>query len=599
MKNLNKIIIGLFALLLVLSSCEDGIDPITAVDPGADAGAPVIKVTSPTEGLSLKVNEVFASVDISFEATDDIELETVTVSLNNVQLATFSSFIDYRRFIVDDLSYDKLADGDHVLKVVATDINGKTTTETVNFKKEPAYIVKYAGEVFYMGFDGDYTDLVALEKATVVGSPMLNDDNLNGSNSYEGALDSYLTFPADRFKTNEFSVIFWMKVNDAANKNGVKRAGVITLRSPMVDGKHDLKKGFTFFREDAGGNQRFKLNIGSGEKNHWFDGNTAADVAPNSGEWVNFAFTVSGSEATVYIDGQVVKTGTHDGIDWTDCNLLSIMSGAPNFTQWNHWSDQSLLDELRIFNRPISQQEIQQIMADDSGEFVSSYTPTYAGEMFYMPFDGNYNELFREMEATAVGSPGLAGESVAGANAYKGAADSYLTFPPDERGAITTSEFSATMWHKVNATPDRAGILTMRSPMTDGGTKNDLTKGFSFFRENANGMQRFKLNVGMGTAGQWVDGGEDADVDPTVNEWVHLAFTIGTDKATVYINGEVAKEQSLASPVDWTGVDILSIMSGAPNFTQWNHWSDQSILDELRLYGKALSQAEVQATMGI
>ncbi|WP_303318455.1 LamG-like jellyroll fold domain-containing protein [Flavivirga abyssicola] len=597
---MKKIINSILALLLILLvfSCDNGIDSITAVDPGPDAGAPVISITSPTEGLTLKVNEVFASVDIKFEAADDIELKSVAVSIDNVQLNNFDSFIDYRRLVVDNLIYDQIADGDHELKVVATDISDKTTIETINFTKEPAYIPKYPNEILYIAFDGDYTDLVSLEKAAVEGTPGFNDDNLNGASSYMGAQESYLTFPADRFKNNEFSAIFWMKVNDAPNKNGVKRAGVVTLRSPMVDGKHDLKKGFTFFREDVAGNQRFKLNVGSGEKNHWFDGNTAADVDPTADKWVNFAFTIAGNEATVYIDGQVVKTGPHDGIDWTDCNILSIMSGAPNFTQWNHWSDQSLLDEFRIFDRAISQQEILQIMADDSGEFVSGYTPTYAGEMFYMPFDGNYNELFRDLEAAKVGTPGFAGESVEGTDAYAGATDSYLTFPTDERGALTTNEFSATCWYKVNNDPNRAGILAMRSPMTDGGTKNDLTKGFSFFREDAGGMQRFKLNVGLGSANQWVDGGATADVDPSVDKWIHLAFTIASDKATVYIDGEVVAENALASPVDWTGVDILSVMSGAPNFTQWNHWSDLSLMDELRLYDKALSQSEIQTIMG-
>lgn len=269
------------------------------------------------------------------------------------------------------------------------------------------------------------------------------------------------------------------------------------------------------------------------------------------------------------------------------------MSGAPNFTQWNHWSDESLMDELRIFDRTITQEEIQQIMADDSGQFVSSYPPTFDGEMFYMPFDGDYNELFRDMEAITVWSPGFAGESVRGDDAYAGAADSYLTFPANEIGPLTTEAFSATFWYKVNADPDRAGILVLAPPMTEGGTLNDLTKGFRFFRENAGGNQRFKLNVGSGDTGNWFDGGEAADL-PVNAGWTHMAFTISQSQATVYIDGEVVSQGSLPA-LDWTGCDILSIMSGAPNFTEWNHWSDASLIDELRLYNKVLTQEEIQS----
>jgi hypothetical protein len=444
-----------------------------------------------------------------------------------------------------------------------------------------------------MPFDGDYVDLISFDTATQEGNPGFvgEGESLAGTGAYSGAAESYLTLPSDRFKNAEFSAIFWMNINAVPD-----RAGILVISPPLIDGtNNDLTKGFRFFRENAGGMQRFKLNLGSGDSGHWFDGGMAADVDPTTTEWVNLAFTIAAGQATVYIDGQVVSQGDFPGIDWTDTNILSIMSGAPNFTQWNHLSDQSAMDELRIFDRALSQAEIQQIMADDSGEFVSSYTPTFDGEMFYMPFDGSYNELFRDMAATTVGSPGFAGESIEGDNAYAGSTDSYLTFPANETGPITTDEFSATMWYKLNADPDRAGILVMSPPLING-TDNDLTKGFRFFRENAGGNQRFKLNVGSGDSGNWFDGGEAADIDPATADWIHLAFAISQNEATVYINGEVVSTGSLPG-LDWTGCDILSIMSGAPNFTQWNHWSDLSYLDELRLYDKALSQEEVQAVM--
>lgn len=579
-------------LVLVFAACEnDYIDPITKVAPGADASAPQVTINSPTEGSTIKVLETTTSITVDFEVTDDIEVGTIQVTLDGQTIASYNGgYIDYRRVLVDDLIYDGLTDGSHELSVTATDLDGKSTTSSVGFAKEPPYTPKYNGEIFYLAFDGNYTDLISFQNPTVEGSPSFSEDNVNGPNSYMGALDSYLTYTGDDLKNSAFSAIFWLKINAVPD-----RAGLLVMSPPMIDGtNNDLTKGFRFFRENAGGMQRFKLNVGSGDSGHWFDGGEAADVNPTSGEWVNMAFTLSGSQATVYIDGQIVSQGDFPGIDWTDVNVLSVMSGAPNFTQWNHWSDESLMDELRIFDRAITQQEVQQIMADDSGEFVSSYTPSFAGEMFYMPFDGDYKELFRDTEVTAVGSPGFAGESASGDDAYAGATDSYLTFPTNDVGPITTNEFSATMWYKLNSDPNRAGILVMGPPMIDDdGLKNDLTKGFRFFREDAGGMQRFKLNVGSGDAGTWFDGGTAADVDPATTEWIHLAFSISQTEATVYIDGEVVSTGSLPG-LDWTDCDILSIGSGAPNFTQWNHWSDLSSIDELRLYDKALTQEEIQ-----
>ena len=592
MKHFKNIITFLLATFLLVA-CEDGIDSLTEVDPGADETAPSITITSPTEGLAVKVNEELATITIKFEAKDDIELASVNVALDGTTIKSYSNFLDYRRLVVDDLVYDQLADGDHVLTVTATDLDGKTTNGMVNFTKEPAYVSKYPGEILYMPFDGAYVDLISFEEAEEFGSPSISEDNIAGDGSYQGATDTYLTLDSERFKNAEFSAIFWMKIN-----NSPDRASVLTLSPPLIDGaNNDLSKGFRFFRENANGMQRFKLNAGTGTDGTWFDGGEAADVDPTTGEWVNFAFTISGSEAVVYIDGQIAKEGAFAGIDWTDVNVLSIMSGAPNFTAWGHLSDESLLDELRIFNRAISQEEVQQIMADDSGEFVSSYPPTFDGEMFYMPFDGTYNERFRDIDATVVGIPGYAGESVEGDNAYAGATDSYLTFPTNESGALTTEEFSATLWYKLNADPTRGSILVMGPEDVDNvgypDVQNKRTNGFRFFREGDETRQVFKLNVGNGDGESWFDGGDAAALDPTATEWVHLAFTISGTECVVYFDGEIVSQDDFTG-VDWTGCDILSIGSGAPRFTEWGHGFDLSFIDELRLYNKALSQQEIQ-----
>jgi hypothetical protein len=150
---------------------------------------------------------------------------------------------------------------------------------------------------------------------------------------------------------------------------------------------------------------------------------------------------------------------------------------------------------------------------------------------------------------------------------------------------------------KVNPVPDRAGILVMGPPDAAAPTAmNNRTSGFRFFRENAGGKQRFKLNAGNGTADSWFDGGAAADVDPTTGTWNHFAYTISATECVVYINGEIAKQGTFTG-IDWTGCDILSIMSGAPRFTGWNHFSDLSLMDELRIFNKALTQAEVKTIM--
>lgn len=580
----NILLIGLIAVFAF--ACKDGyIDDISQVDPGADESAPQVTLSYPTEGAEIKLPEAVSTINIRFEVTDDVEIGEVEVLYDGTSIATYTDFKDYRRLVVDSLIYDNVVDGSHTVTIKATDLENKTTTLDVDFAKVPPYIPKYDGELLYMPFDGDYMDMISFETATVVGSPGFSDESVIGLKSYAGTPESYLTFSAERFQNPEITAVFWMKVNPTPDRAGIMVMGPPDPNNP--DSPNNRTSGFRFFREAGGGLQQFKLNAGNGTADSWFDGGADARVDPSVAKWHHFAFTISNSEATVHIDGEIVSQGAFDGIDWAGCDILSIMSGAPRFTGWGHNSDQSLMDELRIFDRALSQEEIQNIITDESDqEFI------YGGMMFYMPFENSYVDAVSQTEATVVGSPGFEDGKVG--SAYAGDVESYLTFPADN---LQTYQFSGTFWMKVNGTPDRAGVLVMGPPdPANPDTPNNRNNGFRFFREAGEGLQQFKLNVGNGTTDVWFDGGADARVDPSVDEWHHFAFTISDTEAVVYIDGEVAKQGEFDG-VDWTGCDILSIMSGAPRFTEWNHLSDLSLMDELRLFNKALTQEEVQNIM--
>lgn len=568
----NSIILAVFAFIVL--SCNDGIDPITQVDPGTDQASPVVQIIEPADGTQINELAIESSINVEFKVEDDIEIKDIIVEWDGTQIASYDSFTDYRIF-GDSFTEDGISFGDHVLTVKATDLTGNVTTASVNISKPP-YTPLFANEVFYMPFDGNFTEFVSITNPTEVGTPGFNGEGFIGSNSYEATTDSYLTFPMGDMLGTSFTGMFWYKVNSTPD-----RAGILTLGDPTTT-PDNRGRGFRLFREGGSSSQGIKLNVGAGDgAESW---NTAATIPVNN-EWVNVAFTVTPTETIIYLNGAPASTATMAGpIDWTNCSDLVIGAGGPAFSYWGHLSDDSAMDELRFFNAALTQDEIQNILS-----VTNPYSPKYDGEIFYMPFEGSYTDILGKKDATIVGSPTFAGQSHDGVNAYAGATDSYLTYPVT---GLLNEEFSATFWYKLNADPNRAGILVISPPMN--GTANDLTKGFSFFREDVGGEQHVKLTVGIGDDNVWFDGGSNATVAP--NEWVHLAFTISGSKAVVYINGEVAKSGNF-SGIDWSGCNILSIMSGAPNFTEWSHYSDNSYMDDLRIYNKALSQSEVQATM--
>ncbi len=575
MKLFKQIIFGLLVIGFAVA-CNDGIDPISRVEPGPDESAPKVKLSYPVEGTKIKVNDPVVAIDIEFEVTDDIEVDNIVVFMDGTEIATLTDFKDYRR-VLATVPYDNVTTGVHELKVTATDTDGKSTTEIANFEKQPPYVPLFDNEVLYMAFDGDYTELISVTKATKVGNPGFAGEGVASPNAYAGATDSYLTFPIDGLQlTNEVTGIFWYKVNPNPD-----RAGILVISPPMDGADNVLTSGFRFFRENAGGKQRFKLNVGIGDDNVWVDGGEAADIDPNNAEWVNLAFTISDTKAIVYINGQLVKASDITGIDWTDCNLLSIMSGAPNFTGWNHFSDLSFMDELRLFNKAMTQAEIQNVIGA-----TNPYEPA-DGETAYFTFDDNYTNKVDGSVATEVGTPGFAGEAKKGSNAYQGAPDSYLNYP---LAGVFGSEFSVTFWYKVNGDPGNAGIVVVGNDVPE-----NRNQGFRIFREGSVTEQRIKSNIGIGAGEVWNDG---SLIDVTAEEWVHIAITASQSKSKIYFNGVEVNSADMDFGVDWTDCNTITIGSGGETFAYWNHKYDSSYLDELHFFNKALSQAEVAAVMG-
>lgn len=326
--------------------CEKGIDPINPVAPGTDQTAPVVTINYPSEGTLIRVPDAVASITVDAVAVDDIELQKVVVQMDGTEITNFTSFKDYRRYVVK-YTYNNVTDGDHTLTVVATDLTGKSSSASVNFRKVAPY-APMSGEVFYMPFDNDYNELVTFKAATVVGSPSFA--NGKKMQAYAGATDSYLTFPTTGLLGNEFSIAFWYKINAVPD-----RAGMIAI-SPTGD---DRTKGLRLFREASGDKQNVGLNFGIGASEVWM--NPFTQLAA-SADWTHIAISISTSNATIYVNGApAANADITSPLDWTGCPSLTIGSGAPNFTYWNHFSDLSLYDELHIFNKALSADEVNAI----------------------------------------------------------------------------------------------------------------------------------------------------------------------------------------------------------------------------------------------
>jgi len=353
MRNIIRLTFIAVASLALSTACSDGyIDDISQVATGEDTVAPTINILSPNVVKTL-IPPKDSSTEAVFEYTvsDDIEIAQIDVFVDGVKVSTHNSFIDYRNY-KESLSKN-LGLGDHTLTVEAKDISGKASTKSFTFNITNIYTPLFDGEKAYFAFftgNSRFTEYLSVNDASVIGNPTTISGGKSGA-AYQGATGSYLTFPlAGLYSSEGISFTFWYKVNATPD-----RGGIITINDNADNSDENRTKGLRLFREGSATSQTIKMNVGTGSGESWNDGgNVAVD-----GAWVHVGVTVSPTESKIYFNGVLQRTATFTSFDFSESTTMVIGSGAPSFTYWNHLSDLSQIDELRVYNKALDEAAIK------------------------------------------------------------------------------------------------------------------------------------------------------------------------------------------------------------------------------------------------
>ena len=354
MKNIIKLTLVTAAFFTLPTACTDGyIDDITQVAAGEDTAAPVITINSPTAGTAtIPFTDTMTNQKFDYKVSDDIEIASVEILIDGVSAGTYTNFVDYRNHA--DIYSKDLGLGAHTFTVSAKDLSGKTSTKTVNFTIDNKYTALYGEKAYFPFFAGNvFTDLLSGTNPTVVGTPSTVAGGQTGS-AYQGATNSYLSLPlAGLYSENGMSFTFWYKVNSTPD-----RAGIITINDDANDSNDNRTKGFRLFREGGAASQTIKMNVGTGTGESWNDGGS---VAVN-GNWVHVGVTLSKTESKIYFNGVLQRTSTFSTFDFSESTTMVIGSGAPSFAYWDHKSDLSQIDELRVYDKALDEAAVKATM---------------------------------------------------------------------------------------------------------------------------------------------------------------------------------------------------------------------------------------------
>lgn len=188
--------------------------------------------------------------------------------------------------------------------------------------------------------------------------------------------------------------------------------------------------------------------------------------------------------------------------------------------------------------------------------------------------DGKYHP------GVALGKPGIGGSRCAYFNG-----NGYALVPRDDAGVLDfagTRRFSTEIWVQPTIPASDAGGETLFAKETNDGGSGD--NGYDLYLDPANNAPAFQREQGP------VQDNVETVTALVVDAWSHIVVTYDGATLVLYLNGVNVTQASTTAVIPSTGV-ALAIASDIPDAPGGDY---TGYLDELALYDRALSSAEVQ-----
>jgi hypothetical protein len=209
------------------------------------------------------------------------------------------------------------------------------------------------------------------------------------------------------------------------------------------------------------------------------------------------------------------------------------------------------------------------------------------GLIAYWPFNGNADdESGNEINGTVIGA--ILSSDRHGINNSAYSFDGQNDYIEADASNLPTAERTISLWFYANSVDNRPGLLGY------GGTSS--TRGTSWFMGiNLNGLKSFHMSC------HWLINRIDYYyTNPPVEEWYHWVITINNSGTKIYING--VEEESNTTFVDNTyvngkelGIGVIVSTNGIVPYTDGNVKYFNGSIDDIRIYNRALNEAEIQA----
>lgn len=320
----------------------------------------------------------------------------------------------------------------------------------------------------------------------------------------------------------------------------------------------------------AGG---YQLNLlPTGQLKFGFSGNMVISENPIPiGTFVHVAGTVDGNGGAVniYINGALDKTGTT--IPGANSNFFQI----GGFGDYSGTFFQGLIDELEIYNRVLSAEEITAIYNAGGGK-CRPCTPPPSGMVSWWKGENNANDSMGGNNGTTVGDTAFVAGKVGQAFSFDGAGD-YVTIP-DHPSLNPTAAITVDAWIFSNNTSYAPPIVK----------KTDDASGYALELSQDSSQVLFWVNLGSGGSGGWFSspaGGLTRGI------WTHVAGVYDGTSVSLYMNGQLIGSTPAPGAILPSTNNPLNIGWDSSQPTRFF----SGLIDEVEIFNRALTAQEIAA----
>ena len=387
--------------------------------------------------------------------------------------------------------------------------------------------------------------------------------NFDGSNDY---VDAGNIGPPN---TNGMSVAFWTNLDSL---NGGWR-GFVSKATGGGTNQFQYVIGF-------GSGSDTNIRIHTSDATTQYNNNCPVNIAGRAGEWIQIVAVWNTTSCTMYLNGVAkISQSTTLGMNTTTDFPLRIGTAYSA----SGYEIDGKIDEVRIYNRALSAAEVQALYK--SGAAKRTQGPSNLGLVGYWSFDdgtttvandssGNRNHgRLTNMDSATDWVPGKRGKALD----FDGSND-YVTMGNITADDFGTGPMSVSVWFKTSS-------VGYQEPV-DNKTAGTNLAGFNLYMNT--GSNKMTFRIADGTNQRSISGITAVDN----NQWHHAVGVRNGDTITIYIDGV---QEGTA-----TGVSAYNISNATTFFVgaygtgagqaNWN-----GLIDDVRVYNRALSATEIQA----